>query len=130
MLESLKLAERIRKAMDDREPPLSGKELAAACKVTAQAVSGWRKTGRIHKMHLEKLAELTRRPVGFFLSGNHDRNGLDKAIRNPAKVIDETDFRTVQRAWQDATTDNRKALLALAKTILKLDGNRKGRRAS
>jgi transcriptional regulator with XRE-family HTH domain len=120
MLDAAKLAKRIREAMDGMEPPLTGRALAVACGVTDQAVSAWRKTGRIHKKHLQKLAELTGKSLDFFLSAN----GTKETGESP---IDDSGFRKLQRAWQEATPGNRENLLALATAILKLDGGKKRR---
>lgn len=54
--------------MDDRTPKLSSAALAAACGVTPQAVYEWRKTGRISKGYLAKIAAQTGRPLEYFLT--------------------------------------------------------------
>lgn len=54
--------------MDSHQPRVSSAVVARECRVSAQAVNGWRKTGRIAKRHLTKIAELTGRPLEFFLN--------------------------------------------------------------
>lgn len=67
MLDAVELARRLREAMDKREPKLTSAALAAACKVTPQAVYEWRKTGRVSKGYLEVIAAETGRPLEYFL---------------------------------------------------------------
>lgn len=67
MLDAHELARRLREAMDTKQPRLSSAALAAACKVTDQAVNGWRKTGRLAKKHLPTIARETGRPLEYFL---------------------------------------------------------------
>jgi hypothetical protein len=43
-------------------------DIANACGRSKQAVQGWIKTGRIDKMHLPKLAELTKLPLEWWLN--------------------------------------------------------------
>ena len=42
----------------DRTPRITSTALAEHCDVTAQAVAGWRRTGRISKTNLAKAAQL------------------------------------------------------------------------
>ncbi len=58
------LALLIRRAMD--ESGLLGKDIAELCEVKPQAVSNWKVTGRIDKQNLEKLADITRKPLSYF----------------------------------------------------------------
>lgn len=123
MLDAKKVAERVRAAMDGAEPRITGSALAKECKVTPQAVSGWRKNGRVHKRHLQKIAELTGKPLEYFLEETYPqgkRNGDEKSNES---------FATVRRAWQDASEDQRAMILTVAETILERNAKRKGRRA-
>lgn len=45
-------------------------EIAKACEVTKQAIPGWRSTGRIAKKHLPALAELSGRPLDWWVAGD------------------------------------------------------------
>lgn len=51
-------------------------DIADACGVSKQAVQGWKKTGRIDKKHLPKLAKVTQLPLEWWLgapsSGPHN----------------------------------------------------------
>jgi hypothetical protein len=67
MLDAKELARRLVLAMDRAEPRVTSAALADETGVTPQAVNGWRKTGRGAKKHLPKIAELTKRPLEFFL---------------------------------------------------------------
>ncbi|MCK4121368.1 helix-turn-helix domain-containing protein [Ralstonia pseudosolanacearum] len=62
------LAHRISQAID--EAKLTAAEIAAECGVTPQAVNGWKRTGRIGKGHLPKLAELTGKSLEWFLGSD------------------------------------------------------------
>lgn len=67
MLDATELARRLVVAMDTHKPPITSVKAADECKVTPQAVNGWRKNGRIAKRHLTRLADLTGRPLSYFL---------------------------------------------------------------
>lgn len=69
MLDAQELRRRLIVAMDKASPKVTSAALAEACHVTAQAVNGWRKTGRIAKGHLSTIASLTRKPLEYFLGG-------------------------------------------------------------
>lgn len=62
------LAKKFAEAVDAAK--LTPSVIAKACGVTPQAVTGWRETGRIHKKHLGKLAELTGRPLEWWLGSS------------------------------------------------------------
>lgn len=61
MLDGKEIARRLKAAM--LVSGITSAVLAEKCGVTAQAVNGWRKTGRVHKRHLGKIAELTGRDL-------------------------------------------------------------------
>lgn len=61
------LADRLQAAMEESEVNLA--DLARACGVTIQAVHGWRETGRIGKQHLVRIAQMTKKPLEYFLVG-------------------------------------------------------------
>jgi hypothetical protein len=67
MLDAAELSRRLKTAMDAAKPRVSSAALATACQVTPQAVNGWRTTGRVAKKHLATIAELTGRPLEYFL---------------------------------------------------------------
>ena len=127
MLDAKGLAERIRKAMDERRPPLTSSELAKECKVTPQAVHGWRQNGRIAKRHIPTLAALTNRDTEFFLSDDYAEQSPRKGQKG--KIKDRDKFRIMVRAWQEATPTQRETFLNLATALLKLDGTRQRKRS-
>jgi transcriptional regulator with XRE-family HTH domain len=65
MLDAATLAARLRGAMDARQ--MTSAELARACEVSPQVVYAWRKTGRIHKKHLQVIARHLEQPLAYFL---------------------------------------------------------------
>jgi len=67
MLDANELRRRLIDAMDKASPKVTSVALADACDVTAQAVNGWRKTGRLAKRHIPKIAALTGKTLEYFL---------------------------------------------------------------
>ena len=65
LTDAQRLAALIRQALDDSD--VTDAEISRACGVTKQAVTGWRKTGRVAKKHLPTIARLTKKPVELFL---------------------------------------------------------------
>jgi hypothetical protein len=63
--------------------PKGGKHTPSAiakyCGVSKQAVTAWRKTGRISKVHLLKLAELSGRPVQWWI-GSASASDFDELL--------------------------------------------------
>jgi hypothetical protein len=80
MLDAKELAERLRAAMDLREPPLLSSELARTCGVSKQAVYEWRTTGRMGKAHLTTVAQETGMPLEFFLEPDRGSSPTTKVI--------------------------------------------------
>lgn len=90
MLDATELASRLRVAMDHHHPPVTSAAVATECKVTPQAVAGWRKTGRMAKRHLQKIAKLTGRPLEYFLEDQH------LARQNQASYLTDDEAALVQ----------------------------------
>jgi phage repressor protein C with HTH and peptisase S24 domain len=67
----LEMAARLREAIADGP---SKAAIATACNVTDQAITGWLKTGRIHKKHLPTIARLTHRRLEWLMDGSSDVN--------------------------------------------------------
>lgn len=65
-----KMAAKLAEATAD--PKIKQSDIANACGVTKQAVQGWLKTGRFDKKHLPKLAQLTGRPLAWWLDADSD----------------------------------------------------------
>lgn len=108
MLDAEELARRLRIAMDSGPQKVSAASLARVCKVTDQAVNGWRKTGRIAKKHLPRIAAETGRPLEFFLGddlgGVHANYGLTLTLEQAEAV----------KRLQKADPDWRRYVLGLA----------------
>jgi hypothetical protein len=118
-LDSFKLAERIRSAMDEHQPKILSRDVAKACGVTPQAVHGWRTNGRIAKRHLLTLADMTGKDSGYFLSGTYAHAGSDKC---------DSGFQILQRAWDTADKGEKEILIGVAKGILSAQrGKRAGK---
>jgi len=60
------LARKIAAAIESS--PLTAKKIGEECGVTAQAVNGWKVTGRISKEMLVKFAGVVGLPVNYFIS--------------------------------------------------------------
>lgn len=89
MLDAQELRRRLIMAMDNATPPVKSAALAEACGITAQAVNGWRKTGRVAKRHLAKIAALTRQPLEYFLGevpAASDRYRLDLQLEEAMAI--------------------------------------------
>ncbi len=108
MLDAQELRRRLIKAMDTSTPKVSSAMLAKECKVSAQAVNGWRKTGRIAKRHLPKIAALTGKPLDFFLGET-----TDTVSANYGLVLSLEEAEAMKRL-QDGDPDWRNYILGLA----------------
>ena len=122
MLDSPELGNRLRKAMEDAQK--TGADLAAHCGVTPQAVSSWRKTGRIGKRHLKRVAEYLGKSLEYFLS----EKGINERKTNGSSpewlkesVSDQKSFYDLFRAWQDTDEEGRKILLGAVASVRMLD---------
>lgn len=74
MLNSQALAKLLRDAVRDAD--LRPSQLAERCGVTRQAVNGWMRDGRVAKRHLQRIAEVTNKPLTYFLGG-HDSTAVE-----------------------------------------------------
>lgn len=64
--EQLIVAANVTTALEELGAPTPG-DIAEACSVTEQAVSNWKRTGKVDKHNLAVLARLMRRDVAWFL---------------------------------------------------------------
>lgn len=108
MLDGLELAGRIRDAMDKRQPKLTSAALAEACGVTPQAVYEWRKTGRVSKGYLNKIAAETGKPLEYFLGDD-----VDGVPTNFGLTL-KPDEAEAMKKLQEALPDWRRYVLGLA----------------
>ena len=130
VLDAKELAKRLRAAMDDAKPPVLSVDLAQACGVTPQAVSGWRKNGRLAKGHLPAISRMTGKPLEYFVSENvqgKNHQGIPTKPWLSEKVMDEERFLIVFRTWQDARDTDRENLVAIAQSTRKAHGTRRKR---
>ena len=130
MLDAKELGRRLTKAMDEADPPVTGAALASECGVTPQAVSGWRKTGRLGKRHLPTIIRLTGKSAEYFLSEtvpSITKNGHYQPWL-VEKVIDPEQFQVVFRTWQDARSTDRENLVAIARAARKAHGARNNKK--
>jgi len=108
MLDANELARRLREAMDRHHPKVLSAHLADACGVTPQAVNGWRKTGRIAKGHLQTIAQVTGKPLTFFLW--QDQRPQSAAITQELAIEEAEAIKRLR----DASHEWRNYVLALA----------------
>jgi hypothetical protein len=130
MLDSKELGRRISKALEEADPPVTGTALAKACNVTPQAVSGWRKTGRVGKRHLTTISRLTGKSLEYFVAANVTTHNGKSGTPKPwlvEKVLDEEMFLVVFRTWQDARQQDRENLVAIARASRGAHGARRKR---
>lgn len=83
MLDADQLKERFNRAIEGI--PSAAARVAEACSVTPQAVSQWKRTGRIDKKHFAALSDLTGKPLAYWLG--EDDPGLGIAFsRRPVSI--------------------------------------------
>jgi len=80
MLDNSTLAKRIQEAIEGSAYSQAG--IALAFGITEQAVSGWIRTGKFDKRKAPRLAQLTGRPVEFFL----DERYPESASHGPSQL--------------------------------------------
>lgn len=108
MLDARELGRRIKEAMDKREPKLTSAALASTCEVTPQAVYEWRKTGRVSKKYLEKIAAETGRPLEYFLGSDAGKVAANYGL---SLTLEEAE---AMKRLQKALPDWRLYVLSLA----------------
>ncbi|WP_321914799.1 helix-turn-helix domain-containing protein [Paraburkholderia sp. J11-2] len=79
------LGERLAWVLEDKN--ISDAEVASACEVTRQAVNGWKRTGRIAKSQLLKLADLTGYPVSWWLGGSAEATEVSPAAARLLRAV-------------------------------------------
>lgn len=87
------LAAKLRYALE--KSGVSQQSIASECGITKQAITGWKRTGRVAKPHLIVLARLTGFPLEWWLDGK------DPAAPNVARLAPQRPtwpFRSV--AWE------------------------------
>jgi len=107
MLSNKDRAARIRRAMDEHQPPIKPSELAVVFGITPQAVSSWLATGRIDKGRLTKLAVITGKPLQFFLDSEF-------SAQQPLTAYLSDDEQLLLEAYRDAPPAWRLSLRLLA----------------
>jgi hypothetical protein len=84
MLDNVELAKRVKGALEAavRKTKLSLAEIAARYfDVSAQALTGWKTTGRVHRKHFAALSEISGYPVDYFL--------VAEATKHTARAVRE-----------------------------------------
>lgn len=109
MLDANEFRRRLVLAMDNDKNRVSSAALADACKVTPQAVNGWRKTGRVAKKHIPTIAAMTKRPLEFFL-------GADDGIGTAYGMSLELAEAEAIKRLRDALPEWRRYVISLAMT--------------
>jgi transcriptional regulator with XRE-family HTH domain len=129
MLDSDEMAKRLRIAIKDAG--ITGSELARACGVKPQAVSGWKKNGRIAKGHLETVARMTKKSLEYFLGNGRGGKNFhigDSPIHETVKQVhDVVGFMTVLEAWQEADHFGRQNILAAVRAVRAVNGIKRKR---
>lgn len=104
------LAAKLEEVLSD--PRVKQADIAEACGVSKQAVQGWKKTGRIDKKHLPKLAQVSGKPLEWWLSiDGSDQGGLKKASGEDQLSDSFNDWR-LQASPRSLATINKLELLA------------------
>lgn len=98
---------------------LSAKEVADALGRTEQAISGWRKAGRVDKAHLKTLARLSGLPLHWWLPGEDEEQDALEVRNWPFPSIPEKAVRGLGDA--DLRRLEGAIALAIAQLNLKMD---------
>lgn len=114
MLDSAKLAALLVKAMADSRPPVTNTALAAACEVSKQAITGWRKNGRIAKKHLHTIAGLTGKPLSYYLDENAHRDSHALSEKAAPYLVKDTRLEAIIEAWPSFSDEKRLILYDVA----------------
>ncbi|MFD2754267.1 helix-turn-helix domain-containing protein [Comamonas terrae] len=106
------LAAKLESVLSD--PRIKQSDIADACGVSKQAVQGWKKTGRIDKKHLPKLAQVTGKPLEWWLSIDGPQELLEAQTQKPSEeaLVDAFSDWRLQASPRSLETINKLALLA------------------
>lgn len=85
------LAENFTKALEEDGAPTPG-DIADRCDVTEQAVSNWKRTGKITKKNIAIVSEMTGWSVHRLMTGSDAPSGQ----RSHARQVSESDWATLQ----------------------------------
>lgn len=123
--DNIALAEKIAEAIESS--PLSSREVADECHVTPQAVNGWKKTGRIKKEMLGKLADVLKLPLSHFIS----TGGVEPAIKSvehhqSGDQVTADEIIELIAAYKDADKKDRNLIMTSAKIAAKRAIKRRG----
>lgn len=112
MLENQTLAERLKKAMAEHDPPVHPAALARACGVTTAAVGGWLKTGRVDKRHFQTFVRVLGQPLEYFHLAT--LNTAPNAAERAAAYEVDKHLQCVQTAWNSLLPEEQVELCRLA----------------
>lgn len=104
------VADKLRLAL--REAGVTQTQVAQYCGVTKQAVQGWIKTGRIDKQRLPKLAEITGRPLSWWLDGKEAESTAHLTMESAKEYsISEWPFESITPGEYNRLTSRQRALV-------------------
>lgn len=110
MLDSVKLGAILVKAMAEARPPVTNTALAKACGVTKQAITGWRRNGRIAKKHLTTIAAITGKSLEELLQEN-DSKGSQAVREKPIPyLVKDTRLEAIIEAWTSFSDEKRQII--------------------
>lgn len=111
---NLELAEKISAAIANSS--LSSKEIALRCGVQPQAVTGWKKTGRISKETLSVFASVVKVPLEHFMPSANGGEYHLKVVETAA-TGDVRDLVELVNIFGNANGDVRRRILDLARLL-------------
>lgn len=96
------MAARLKKALENAPSQVA---IAEACNVTAQAVTGWIKNGRIHKNHLPIISRMCNVDLNWLITGSE----ADASQSRIESIVEEI------KDWDDQLLAEVKAQIDLIK---------------
>jgi transcriptional regulator with XRE-family HTH domain len=116
---------------------LSSGQVAEACKVSVQAVSLWKRRGKIHHRHFATLARITGFPETWWLDATsaldspHRRSPMSRLVQRIADKLAERDITPEREAYIMAIIDAiPKVAEVNARRERELEAARRGRPAT
>lgn len=114
--EQAMLAANFAKAMDEEGAPSPG-QIAAACDVTEQAVSNWKRTGKITKENLRIVSAMTKWSVHRLLTGQVDPPPAPNPGFVDNRSISDSDWQLLDDVKRGATEDELRVIRQRAQFV-------------